>query len=199
MIFRACRWLQRQETWFRAGLAFRIGNLGSRWGQAWRWMMMLACILIWNGMMYSYQYMLPGFFNEHLQVVIRIRTTMIRGGGSRKGDLAQVILALHILDCAAQRIFIAIISAIRDYLIWWNLQFWSMWLWTIYYTSLKTVFSGACYASRKTVFSGACYASRKTMFSGAAICFCHEFIISSVRERWSENDWSLLGALCIAI
>ena len=171
MIFRACRWLQRQETWFRAGLAFRIGNLGSRWGQAWRWMMMLACILIWNGMMYSYQYMLPGFFNEHLQVVIRIRTTMIRGGGSRKGDLAQVILALHILDCAAQRIFIAIISAIRDYLIWWNLQFWSMWLWTI------------CYASQKTVFSGACYASRKTVFSGAAICFCHELIISSHRER----------------
>ena len=153
---------------------------------------MLACILIWNGMMYSYQYMLPGFFNEHLQVVIRIRTTMIRGGGSRKGNLAQVILALHILDCAAQRIFIAIISAIRDYLIWWNLQFWSMWLWTICYASLKTVFSGACYAARKTVFSGACYASRKTMFSGAAICFCHEFIISSDRERWSEKDWSLL-------
>ena len=62
--------------------------------------MMLACILIWNGMMYSYQYMLPGFFNEHLQVVIRIRTTMIRGGGSRKGDLVQVahctfLTALH--------------------------------------------------------------------------------------------------------
>ena len=113
---------------------------------------------------------------------------MIRGGGSRKGNLAQVILALHILDCAAQRIFIAIISAIRDYLIWWNLQFWSMWLWTI------------CYASQKTVFSGACYASRKTMFSGAPICFCQELIISSDRERdQKKTDSYLLGALYIVI
>ena len=96
--------LQNRKPWLEMGPGMKVNDD--------------ACLypyLAWT--VVFIQYMLPGFFNEHLQVVLRIRTTMIRGGGSRKGDLAQVILALHILDCAAQRIFIAIISAIRDYLI----------------------------------------------------------------------------------